>query len=179
MMTLADTEAARNLEREAFADQLTPTAFETELTKNPVARYVAVDNGDGALAGFGGLWIQLDEAHIVNVVVRPGLRRRGYGRLIVHALVDLATRYGMTSATLEVRPDNVAARALYHVYGFYEVGERRRYYSDGGDALIMTTEDLQSAAYRQRFEALEGELRARFRLEAAVVDPASVPDLRG
>ena len=74
----------------------------------------------------------------MNVVVAPEKRQHGYGRLLVHALVDLAAQYGMTVATLEVRPENTAARGLYRAYGFYEVGERKRYYPDGGDALIYT-----------------------------------------
>ena len=49
-------------------------------------------------------------------------------------------------ATLEVRLSNQAARLLYQRFGFRPVGVRPRYYSDNGeDALIMTTESLDSA----------------------------------
>jgi ribosomal-protein-alanine N-acetyltransferase len=69
----------------------------------------------------------------------------------------------MESVTLEVRVSNVAARALYRAYGFYEVGLRKRYYADNHeDAIIMTTEPLDSAAYRARLERLRDELAARF-----------------
>ena len=37
-----------------------------------------------------------------------------------------------------MRASNGAARALYAGCGFEEVGERRRYYADGEDAVIMT-----------------------------------------
>lgn len=40
--------------------------------------------------------------------------------------------------TLEVRTGNAAARALYAGAGFAEVGRRRRYYTDGEDAVLMT-----------------------------------------
>jgi ribosomal-protein-alanine N-acetyltransferase len=38
---------------------------------------------------------------------------------------------------LEVAEANAAARALYAAAGFAEVGRRRRYYADGGDALVL------------------------------------------
>ena len=69
----------------------------------------------------------------------------------------------MALATLEVRESNEAARALYRRYGFYEVGRRKRYYADNHeDAIIMTTEDLQSPAYQRRLTALTGEIESRF-----------------
>ena len=177
-MTTDDIAAAAALESQSFGDELTPTGFEAELLRNPIARYIVIDAADGRLAGFAGLWLQLDEAHIVNVVVAPELRRNGLGLLLVHALVDLAMRYGMTVATLEVRTGNAAARALYRTYGFYEVGERKGYYRDGSDAVIMTTEALSSPAYQRRFAALAATLRERLGIEAVTVDPENVPDLQ-
>jgi ribosomal-protein-alanine N-acetyltransferase len=38
---------------------------------------------------------------------------------------------------LEVAADNKAANALYAGAGFVQVGERRGYYPDGGDALVL------------------------------------------
>jgi ribosomal-protein-alanine N-acetyltransferase len=38
---------------------------------------------------------------------------------------------------LEVRSDNDDARRLYERMGFQTIATRRRYYSDGSDALIM------------------------------------------
>lgn len=164
-MRTEDVDDVINVERAAYARGWPRTAFERELTQNAMARYLTVRDGAAApgIVGFGGLWLMVDEAHIVTVAVLPGSRRRGYGRLIVHGLVALAASSGMTSATLEVRVSNAAARALYAEYGFYEVGLRKRYYSDNHeDALIMTTEDLRSAPYQKRFAALAGDLEARF-----------------
>ena len=41
------------------------------------------------------------------------------------------------SLFLEVAADNAAARALYAEEGFCRVGQRRRYYPGGGDALVL------------------------------------------
>lgn len=174
-MRLDDIAAVGRIEADSFSGSWPRTAYERELTLNPVARYlVLVREGshrpgrllrrafrrrNSEILGFAGLWLMVDEAHVVNVAVAPEHRGRGYGRLLVHGLVDLARREGMTVATLECRVSNTAARSLYGEYGFYEVGVRPRYYSDNHeDAVIMTTEDLGNAAYRDRYDRLERRL---------------------
>lgn len=155
-----DIDAVMAVERAAFSSNWPATAFQRELTQNAMARYLVLEV-DGQIAGFGGLWLMLDEAHIVTVAVEPSFRRKGLGRFIVHGLVQLAECEGMEAATLEVRVSNVAARALYGRYGFYEVGLRKKYYADNQeDAVIMTTEALASDAYRRRFQRLAEELEA-------------------
>lgn len=169
-----DIPAVMEIERRAFAPGWAATTFEHELARNGMARYLVLESSRGKLAGFGGLWLMVGEAHIVTVAVLPELRRRGYGRLLVHALVELARDSGMTSATLEVRESNLAARSLYAEYGFYEVGLRKRYYADNGeDAVIMTTEDFETPAYKRRLARLAATLAERFpgvspRVEEAV-----------
>lgn len=168
-MALEDVPAAAAIEAASFEAGWTPTAFRRELTENRVARYAAVASGAELLA-FGGLWVVLDEGHVVTVAVHPAWRGRGLGRLVVHLLVAIALGHQLDSLTLECRPSNEAARALYRKYGFYEVGRRRRYYADGEDALIMTTESLTSASYQARLARLEAELEDRL--------PGTVAQLR-
>lgn len=159
MMHVRDLPAVLGIERAAYEVGWPATAFERELSQNQMARYIVIERvgGDGSatVAGFGGIWLMVDQAHVVTVAVDPECRRQGYGRLLVHALVRLAIESSMSSATLEVRVSNVAARALYAEYGFYEVGLRKRYYSDNNeDAVIMTTEEFASGAYQERLQRL-------------------------
>jgi ribosomal-protein-alanine N-acetyltransferase len=51
--------------------------------------------------------------------------------------MDRAVTLGAATMVLEVAVTNDAARALYGAHGFAEAGLRRRYYSDGTDALIL------------------------------------------
>ena len=162
LMRPEDMAEVLEVEHAAYSSGWPRTAFERELTQNPMARYVVLRDSE-RIAGFGGLWLMVDEAHIVTVGVLPEARRKGYGAAVVHALVNLAIDHEMALATLEVRESNDAARALYRRYGFYEVGIRKRYYADNHeDAVIMTTEDIQGAAYMQRLERLEAELAGRY-----------------
>lgn len=176
MMRGDDVPAVMAIEKASFEAGWPATAFERELTHNQMARYIVAeqvsDGGAvGGIAGFGGLWLMVDEAHVVTVAVPPQLRGRGIGRLLVHGLIELARDSAMAVATLECRVSNSVARQLYAGYGFYEVGLRKRYYSDNQeDALIMTTEVLTSPAYERRLLQLASHLHTRIpgvRLSAA------------
>ncbi len=167
MMRLADIPGVMAVERAAFADEWPPTAFEREISVNSAARYITLSrtppaasaDDEARIVGFGGLWLMLDEAHVVSVAVEPGLQGQGLGRLLVHGLIDVARKHRMSVATLECRESNVVARSLYRAYGFFEVGRRKRYYADNReDAIIMTTEELDSPPFRERFLRLEATL---------------------
>jgi ribosomal-protein-alanine N-acetyltransferase len=105
------------------------------------------------------MWLMVDEAHITTFAVHPRWRRRRIGEHMLITLLDLAVARRAREATLEVRLSNLAARRLYEKYGFRPVGLRPRYYSDDNeDALIMTTEPLDSARMIARIERLRQAL---------------------
>lgn len=166
MMRADDVPEVMAIERASFEAGWPATAFERELSQNQMARYIVAERPapgmeQGSIAGFAGLWLMLDEAHVVTVAVLPHMRGRGIGRLLVHGLIELARESAMSVATLECRVSNAVARRLYSGYGFYEVGVRKRYYSDNQeDAVIMTTEELASPAYERRLTRLASHLQA-------------------
>jgi [ribosomal protein S18]-alanine N-acetyltransferase len=114
--------------------------------------YLAV--GDDELVGYGGVMIVGDEAHITNLFVAPRSRGRGVGRRLLVGLIQGAVDRGARHLTLEVRPDNEAARALYASVGMAPVGVRTRYYGDE-DALIMWAHNIDSPEYRERLAGVE------------------------
>ncbi len=77
------------------------------------------------------------EAEIMTLAVDPASHRRGLGRQLLEAALAEAARRGAGVLFLEVSEANLAARALYAGAGAAEVGRRRRYYSDGSDALVL------------------------------------------
>ena len=112
-----------------------------DVKENPVARWLVLDDGEGRVLAYAGMWFVLDEAHVCNVAVHPDYRRLGYGRRIMDALMQLAQDNSMSMMTLEVRRSNTPAQNLYHTCGFLDVGYRKRYYEDNKeDALIMYKE---------------------------------------
>lgn len=77
---------------------------------------------------------------ILLVAVDPAARRRGFGRVLLETAHAWWREQGVRTAFLEVRADNVAARALYRNLGWADVGVRPRYYRDGTDAALMRWE---------------------------------------
>jgi ribosomal-protein-alanine N-acetyltransferase len=78
-----------------------------------------------------------DEAEILTLAVVPAARRRGLGGTLLAGAMVAARGRGATAMFLEMAEGNAAARALYASGGFTLIGRRKRYYSDGGDALVL------------------------------------------
>ena len=81
--------------------------------------------------------VAADEAEILTLAVTGEQRRRGVGSALLRAATRRVAEMGAVSMFLEVAVTNHAARGLYSAHGFEEAGLRRRYYSDGTDALIL------------------------------------------
>jgi ribosomal-protein-alanine N-acetyltransferase len=128
------------------------------------------------IAGFAGMWIIFDEAHITTIGVDPAYRGRGLGELLLLALIDEAIRRGANWLTLEVRVSNEVAQALYRKYGFEIHGTRRRYYSDNGeDAYIMWSRSLRDPSYLELINRNRAELAKRLESIAEVPPPITSP----
>jgi len=120
------------------ADAWSEGMFWSELAGVPRRRWyrVAVDRGD-EVVGYAGLAPSAGSADVVTLAVRDDRQRRGLGGVLLDALLVEAARRGCEEVLLEVRADNAAALALYERRGFATITRRRRYYSDGTDALIL------------------------------------------
>ena len=111
--------------------------------------------GQEFVAGFVGTWYMVDEAHIVAIGVRNEFRGFGIGELMLIAAIEQAIQLESRVVTLEVRVSNFVAQNLYKKFGFTERGVRKSYYTDNReDALIMTTDTIQSPEFSCQFEEL-------------------------
>jgi ribosomal-protein-alanine N-acetyltransferase len=111
------------------------------------------------IVGFSGLWMMADEAHVTNLAVRQAYRGKGLGELLLLASIDLASELNASFLTLEVRASNLVAQSLYRKYGFMQTGMRRGYYLDNHeDAVIMSTDGIGSASFREQLRGLRDAL---------------------
>lgn len=144
-MTIDDVPTVAAIEAATFPTPWSEDAFRKEITDNPVARYLVAEK-DGAVIGFAGAWIILDESHITNIAIEESRRGLGCGRALTTALLQYLSNLGAAYATLEVRRSNLRAQNLYKSLGFVELGVRKRYYEDNReDALIMVCDHLPAA----------------------------------
>jgi [ribosomal protein S18]-alanine N-acetyltransferase len=127
------------LERRAFSTPWSPAMFVLELSKSS-SICLGTFPGDGrrarSLVGYLFVSRYADVWHLMNIAVDPPLRRRGIASAL---LAELVGRIGAAEPiTLEVRPSNAGAIALYERFGFRAAGLRPGYYRDTGeDAVIM------------------------------------------
>lgn len=96
---------------------------------------------DETLIGYAVLMVVIDEAHLLNLSIARRAWRGGHGRALLEAVGQAMRGHGAESMFLEVRPTNVAGRALYAGAGFHQIGVRRGYYPARGgreDALVLS-----------------------------------------
>ena len=136
-----DAAAVEIVERASFPVPWSREAFWREASNENTCYLLALDGE--AVIGYAGCWILSGEAQITNIAILPAYRGRGVGTELFGAAIAAAKARGATAMTLEVRPSNTAALALYAHFGFREAGVRRGYYSDNGeDAIIMWNTSL-------------------------------------
>lgn len=138
-MTADHLEELEKLERICFSRPWSRKMLAEELENQCAAFLVAEDSVSGRVLGYAGLMVVADEGYITNVAVFPEYRRQGIAAQILQVFVQFAEANQLAFLTLEVRPSNAAAIALYQGFGFEEVGRRKNYYDlPKEDALILT-----------------------------------------
>ena len=127
------------LERMCFSRPWSKKMLAEELDNQCAAFLVAVEPETEKAVGYAGLLVVADEGYITNVAVDPSCRRQGVAAQLLQVFDNFAKGNHLAFLTLEVRPSNAAAIALYEGFGFREVGRRRNYYDlPKEDALILT-----------------------------------------
>jgi ribosomal-protein-alanine N-acetyltransferase len=114
------------------------------------------------IVGFSGIWMMVDEAHVTNLAVRRLYQGKGLGELLLIATIDLSSELKASFMTLEVRASNLVAQSLYGKYGFVQMGIRRGYYLDNHeDAIIMSTDTLNSPSFKEHIRQLREDLKKK------------------
>ncbi len=135
------------LERMCFSRPWSKKMLAEELDNQCAAFLVAVEPETEKAVGYAGLLVVADEGYITNVAVDPSCRRQGVAAQLLQVFDNFAKGNHLAFLTLEVRPSNAAAIALYEGFGFRKVGRRRNYYDlPKEDALILTKYYTEEAA---------------------------------
>lgn len=164
-MQLSDIDEVMVLEQVSFPEPWPRSLYERELRANRLSWYrvIAPEQvlpGWPSVLGQGGCWLMGDEAHIVTLAVNIAWRGRGLGKWLLLHLMAEARLQGATTITLEVRPSNAAARALYQQVGFSQIGLRKRYYPNGEDALVLELTELANPLVWAPIQATLADLNA-------------------
>lgn len=125
---------AAQIELECFSEPWSEEGL-TLLCREGSVAFAVVEGG--VLAAYAGMLTVLDEGQIVNVATRPDMRRRGFARAALCALLDYADGRGIRTLSLEVRESNAPAISLYRSEGFVPAGLRPRFYRKPTEAALV------------------------------------------
>lgn len=154
-MIAADVAAIAALELTTYAAPWSERVFEDELSQNSRV-YLVAEDSDG-ISGYAGLMLVGEDGHVTTMAVVRHRRGAGLGTRLMLRLIEDGRAVGMRNLTLEVRPSNEAAQALYRRFGLESVGMRKNYYPDE-DAMIMWVHDMDAPDYAALLEEIRGTL---------------------
>lgn len=131
----SDSGVLAELEAACFDEPWTARAVMDALCDPKYSVVLAASEGEFVAYALG--WSVGDEAELARVGVLPQWRGRGFGEQVLRALVQNFRDREVQEVFLEVRAGNARAQRLYERCGFERIGVRRKYYSDGEDAIVM------------------------------------------
>lgn len=136
-MSLEDLISIKDILTTEFDDFWNYEILKSELESNNSYFFVA-KNISGEIVGFAGIKIILDEADIMNIVVKKDFRNNGIGSLLLDYLISYSKSINLKTITLEVNEINIPAIKLYEKFVFEKLGIRKKYYNGKNDAIIMS-----------------------------------------
>lgn len=160
LMQESDLDDIYEIERKVYSHPWSINVFRGELSR-PDRRIYLVARVNDKIAGYAGLMVVNGEGHITNLAVDVKYRKKRLGTLLAIRIIEMAILKRIHWLTLEVRASNIAAQNLYEKLGFQIIGERKGYYSDGENALIMWTNDIIGDEYTSMIKMMKKELMNR------------------
>jgi [ribosomal protein S18]-alanine N-acetyltransferase len=134
-----DLDRIAAIEAQAYAFPWSLTNFSDSIAAN--YDFWVLETSEGLLGYALVMWLP-DEAHLLNITVRPDRQGLGVGRRFLNWLLGDVQARGALSLMLEVRPSNPRALALYVSMGFAQIGSRKGYYPSWNnsreDALVLS-----------------------------------------
>ena len=138
-MTLEDFNEIANILVSDFDSFWNHTVLKEELTAENSNYIVAKSNDE--IIGFAGIKVMVDEADIMNIVVKKNFRNQGIGTSLLEKLINLSKELNLASITLEVMEENYPAIHLYKNFGFEKIGIRKNYYQNK-NGLVMQKRNI-------------------------------------
>lgn len=90
---------------------------------------------ENILASFISILVTVDDINILDVATHENFKRQGLAKQLITYVINMKT--SEQSVSLEVKSKNIPAIKLYESFGFKTLHVRKKYYSDGDDALCM------------------------------------------
>jgi ribosomal-protein-alanine N-acetyltransferase len=138
-METNDLRSVLEIEALSFAHPWHESTFRGEMQHRPISfPLVIIHSPLNQVIGYVIFWVIGEDVQINNIAVHPDFRRMGIAEQVLRQVIEQVTFRGARLITLEVRPSNTAALALYRKLGFRLLGIRKGYYTlPPEDALVL------------------------------------------
>jgi [ribosomal protein S18]-alanine N-acetyltransferase len=138
-LTISQLDECWRLDQRCFIDgeAYSRETFDYLLTAPESVSYRAVTMG-GIMVGFVIGLVEPDHTgHVTTVGVAPEHRRKQLAKRLMAEVENGFRRRNVRLVRLEVRSMNIAAQKLYEGLGYTVTQRLPKYYSNGGDGLLM------------------------------------------
>ena len=135
-MTLSDLEEIKDILVLEFDDFWNYCILKEELSS--ANSYYIVAKTNNIIIGFAGIKIILDEAELMNIVVKKDYRSKGIASILLENIISICGNNKIKMLNLEVNNKNTIAINLYNKYNLKRVGLRKKYYDGTDDAILMS-----------------------------------------
>ena len=139
-MGISDFELIKNSLKSDFDDFWNENILKQELLNTDSIFLVVKDTISDEILGFAGIEIVLDEAELMNIVIRKNKRGLGIGKSLMEKIINIAKENNIKILKLEVNEKNLIAINLYKSFGFKQTGIRAKYYNNHDSAILMDLE---------------------------------------
>lgn len=137
LMTEDDLDAVMAIEEAVYPFPWTRGIFSDCLKIGYLCQVLELN---GRVLAYAVMSTAVEEAHLLTIVVDANEQGKGYGKVMLNKMIQMAVSDKAKTMYLEVRTSNKAAIKLYDQRGFNELGIRNNYYpAEKGreDALIL------------------------------------------
>ena len=139
-MKISDFELIKNNLKSDFDDFWNENILKQELLNTDSIFLVVKDTISDEILGFAGIEIVLDEAELMDIVIRKNKRGLGIGKSLMEKIINIAKENNIKILKLEVNEKNLIAINLYKSLGFKQTGIREKYYNNLDSAILMDLE---------------------------------------
>lgn len=136
LMRREDVSKVAYIERESFSDPWSEKMFYDLIDSPAYKSFVLIINDE--ISGYMSVIATKYVLEIINIAVKREQRNHGFGYMLIEKAKELAREMSADTIYLEVRKSNEPAKNLYLKAGFIFDGERKGYYADGEDALLLS-----------------------------------------
>lgn len=138
-MNFDDLEIIKPVLENDFDNYWNYNILKDELGSSNSIYLVAKNTSNNEIVGFAGIKLIVDEAEIMNIVVKKSYRNLKIGSLLLENLILLCKTNNISSIFLEVNENNKIAQKLYNNFGFKNISVRKNYYNKNNGIVMKKT----------------------------------------